>query len=223
MENFKKLLFRIWAILLAPFIWYFALVILGTIIPNGGETYPESEEMIPIWVITNGFHTQIVMPQKHDFYDWSTHVPDTLSQFQQHPHVIISWGDKDFYLSYVEPKPMIPTVLNALFIHSDSYLNVNFVGNNIENWKVEKSQIFLPKENYLALVEFVRETFVMNENKHFILKSGGFTYHDFLFEAEPPYHLLYTCNVWTTRALQKADVKVSLWTPFSTGTMFYLP
>jgi Protein of unknown function (DUF2459) len=37
------------------------------------------------------------------------------------------------------------------------------------------------------------------------------------------HHAFYTCNVWTGRALATAGVKVSAWTPFTSGVLYHLP
>lgn len=60
------------------------------------DTKPEVE----IFILTNGVHTDIVMPTKNDQIDWSKQVPfkNTKSADSTYKYIAMGWGDKGFYL-----------------------------------------------------------------------------------------------------------------------------
>jgi hypothetical protein len=52
---------------------------------------------IPVYIYTNGVHTDIVMPVKNDVQDWSTKIPfsNTKSKSTDYNYVGVGWEIKD--------------------------------------------------------------------------------------------------------------------------------
>ena len=67
-------------------------------IPVSAEKTNEPKD-VDIYILTNGVHTDIVVPIKNDVYDWSTLLPfeNTISKRTDFNYVSIGWGDKGFY------------------------------------------------------------------------------------------------------------------------------
>ena len=61
------------------------------------EEVSQGEETI--WLLSNGAHTDIVMPVKNAFFDWQTIVSeqDTRSKGQSR-YIALGWGCRKFYL-----------------------------------------------------------------------------------------------------------------------------
>ena len=63
------------------------------------EKKTNDSKNIPIYIYTNGVHTDIVMPVKNDIKDWSKKISlkNLKSQKTDYKYVGIGWGDKGFY------------------------------------------------------------------------------------------------------------------------------
>jgi len=61
---------------------------------------PDSPKQIAIYILTNGVHTDIVMPVKTRLIDWSELVKHqhTKAANKTYKYVAMGWGDKGFYL-----------------------------------------------------------------------------------------------------------------------------
>ena len=84
---------------------------------------------IPFFIRSNGVHTDLVVPIKSSFIDWSQQLP--ISNTQAHDttyhYVGIGWGDKGFYLgtpTWAELKPS--TALRAGFWMSTSLMHTTY-------------------------------------------------------------------------------------------------
>lgn len=55
---------------------------------------------IDAYILTNGVHTDLVVPVKTPEIDWSQQIPfeNTLSKRTDFKYLAIGWGDKGFYL-----------------------------------------------------------------------------------------------------------------------------
>jgi hypothetical protein len=75
-------------------------VVLGLLIPYIPVSAKDDgqKKEIPIYIYTNGVHTDIVMPVKNDLQDWSLKIPfaDTKSKKTDYSYIGIGWGDKGF-------------------------------------------------------------------------------------------------------------------------------
>ena len=175
---------------------------------------------IPIYIYTNGVHTDIVMPIKTDQIDWSTKIlfDNTTSKSSDFNYVGIGWGDKGFYLdtpTWAELK--VSTAFYAAFWLGDSAMHTTFYKTMNEGADCKK--MLLTKNQYAALIEFVDSKFDKDSSGQNILISTDAVYSkdDAFYEAKGSYSFLYTCNTWTNNALKAAGQKAALWTPTDFG------
>jgi uncharacterized protein (TIGR02117 family) len=77
-------------------------VVLGYLLPFIEVSAKDDgqKKEIPVYIYTNGVHTDIVMPVKNDLQDWSAKLPfnNVRSKKTDYNYVGIGWGDKGFYL-----------------------------------------------------------------------------------------------------------------------------
>jgi len=61
---------------------------------------PDAPNEMAIYIITNGVHTDIVMPVKTTFIDWSEMVKyqHASAANDTYTYIAMGWGDKGFYL-----------------------------------------------------------------------------------------------------------------------------
>lgn len=179
---------------------------------------------IPIYIYTNGVHTDIVMPVKNDLQDWSTKIPfaNTKSKKTDYQYVGIGWGDKGFYLdtpTWADLK--FSTAFNAAFWLSDSAMHCSYyskmtVADDCKMMMISKSQ-------YRELVKFVDEKFDKDANGNYILIPTDAVYsdNDAFYDAKGKYSFLNTCNTWANDALKSAGQKAALWTPSDYGIFLH--
>lgn len=103
---FKKmmmfLLFVLTGILGFAALYFAADFILSRIPANSNET--NSKKEITAYILSNGVHTDIVLPVKNEFEDWTKVFPieNTKGKSMNNTYISIGWGDKGFYLNTPE-------------------------------------------------------------------------------------------------------------------------
>ena len=178
------------------------------------------QKNIPIYIYTNGVHTDLVMPIKNEQIDWSQKIPfnDTMSKATNYQYVGIGWGDKGFYLdtpTWAELK--FSTAFEAAFWLGDSAMHTTFYYKMTEAEDCKK--IMISRSQYADLIKFVDSQFDKNPSGQNILIATTAVYSkdDSFYEAQGSYSFLYTCNTWTNDALKVAGQKAALWTPTDLG------
>ncbi len=175
---------------------------------------------IPVYIYTNGVHTDIVMPVKNDLQDWSAKIPfsNTVSKRTDYNYIGIGWGDKGFYLdtpTWADLK--FSTAFKAAFWLSESAMHCTYY----EKMKVANDckMIMISRNQYKDLVEFVENKFDRDAKGNFILIPTNAVYsdNDAFYDAKGTYSFLYTCNTWANDALKAAGQKAAFWTPSDVG------
>ena len=175
---------------------------------------------IDIYILTNGVHTDLVVPVKSEEIDWSKEIlfENTLSKKTDFKYLSIGWGDKGFYLdtpTWAELKPS--TAVKAAFWMSESAMHCTFYEKMTEGEDCKK--ITLTREQYRDLIFFIREKFDRGENGKPILIKTDAVYgkNDAFYDAKGSYSFLDTCNTWANNGLKAAGQKAALWTPSDRG------
>lgn len=200
---------------------YFLLAFILSVIPVNKRV--KSKEEVEIYILTNGVHTDIILPVRNEWKDWSDFVPfqhtwgnDTTAGF-----VAFGWGDKNFYLNTPEWSDLkFSTAFNAGFGLSEAALHVTFY-HRLQQSKSCK-MLSISADNYRKLVNYITESFEKDESGKVMHIDTEVVYgnNDAFYEAKGRYHIFYTCNTWTNDALKACSQKACLWTPFDKG-IFY--
>lgn len=178
------------------------------------------EKVIPIYIYTNGVHTDIVMPVKNDLQDWSRKIPfdNIKSKKTDYNYIGVGWGDKGFYLdtpTWADLK--FSTAVKAAFWMSESAMHCTYYRAMKEG--DDCKMIMISRNQYKDLVKFVEDKFDRDQNGNFILIPTSAVYddNDAFYDAKGTYSFLYTCNTWSNDALKAAGQKAALWTPTDFG------
>lgn len=179
---------------------------------------------IPIYIYTNGVHTDIVMPVKNDLHDWSTKIPftNTRSKETDYRFVGIGWGDKGFYLdtpTWADLK--FSTAFKAAFWLSESAMHCSYYKTMKEG--DDCKMIMISRNQYKDLVKFVDEKFDKDAGGNYILVPTDAVYgnNDAFYDAKGKYSFLDTCNTWANNALKAAGQKAAWWTPSDYGIFLH--
>lgn len=176
---------------------------------------------IPIFIETNGVHTDFVIPVRSKFIDWSKLFPS--SDFEHisgnREYVAIGWGDKGFFIgtpTWADLK--FSTAFKAAFALSTTAMHVTYKrGFPKETEKCKR--IIISEAQYAQLIGYMLSSFQVKD-KHFIhIDHAGYTGMDCFYEANGTYSLVKTCNVWTGMGMQSIGLKTGIWTPLSNGVM----
>ena len=198
---------------------YFVVAFVLSSVPVNADFKECEKDSVEIHILTNGVHTDLVLPYRNQYMDWSEWVnpSQTKSGDSSAVNVAFGWGDKGFYLetkTWDELK--LSTACKAIFYLGSSAMHVSFYQKLRETESCRK--ICVSKENYLKLVQYISQRFEtdsMGLPRQIV--GASFTNHDAFYEAKGKYSLFYTCNTWANEGLKSAGLKACYWTAFKGG------
>ncbi|AIZ63516.1 urease-associated protein [Hymenobacter sp. DG25B] len=192
-----------------------------SMVPVGQQSQP-SEGAIEAYILSNGVHTDIVVPVRTAQIDWSELLPyaDTPAADTTMNYLGFGWGDKGFYLDTPTWSQLkVSTAFKAMFWLGTSAMHTTYYHQPTENDKCVK--IYLTPEEYSRLITFIKDSFAYDAAgrvQH--IEGHNYGLNDTFYDARRTYNLFYTCNTWANDALKASGQKASLWTPADTG-IFY--
>ena len=175
---------------------------------------------LSVYLMTNGVHTDIVVPAKNHIMDWTKEIKysDTRSRDSTQQYLAMGWGDKGFYLetpTWADLKASVAfkaaTGLSTTAIHATYHDRIR-VGDSCRKINISESQ-------YRKLVRYITSSFQQDSSGHFINIKTNANYGetDAFYEAHGSYSMFHTCNTWVNNGLKHTGLKHCLWTPFDTG------
>lgn len=179
-----------------------------------------AKDEVEIYILTNGVHTDIVVPTSNDQFNWTddiSHISE-LTNPEDYKYLAIGWGDKGFYLNtptWAELK--FSTAFNAAFGLSTSAIHATYYSQMKESETCKK--ISISKEQYERLISFISKSLQRDGNGKAlkIETSANKSEADAFYEANGTYSLFHTCNTWANNGLKYSGQKACLWTAFQNG------
>lgn len=200
---------------------YALLILITSNIPINNTPTKEIKE-VPIYILSNGVHADIVMPLKSEIKDWSTEISylDTKAKDSTKQLIAMGWGDKGFYLdtpTWADLK--FSTALKATTGTSTAAMHITFYKDLVEDENCKK--ILISTANYKKLINYIEDSFLLDKNNK-IQKIGNHSYgqNDVFYEAKGSYNLFYTCNTWANQALKASNQKAALFTVLDKGLLW---
>lgn len=220
-KTFKILLKTILGFL--AFLVLYTIVIFFTSIISVNENNLDANRTIPVYILSNGVHTDIVLPLKNEIKDWSTQISylDTKAKDSTRQNLAFGWGDKGFYLdtpTWADLKTS--TAVKAITGLSSSAMHITFYGDLKENENCKK--FFISENQYQSMIHYIENSFALdNSNKMQRIGTHSYGKHDIFYEAKGSYNLFYTCNTWANQALKAGKQKAALWTVLDKGIFYH--
>lgn len=218
MKNAFKILLKLVLFLLGLILLYAIIAYLISIITieKEADTKPEVE----IFILTNGVHTDIVMPTKSEQIDWSKQIQfkNTQAADSTYKYIAMGWGDKGFYLETPEWSDLKASVafkaasgLSTTAIHATYYKKMK-LGNDCKS-------MLISKEQYQRLITYITDSFQKDASGNFIPIKTDANYGktDAFYEANGSYSIFKTCNSWANTGLKACGQKCCLWTATDSG------
>ncbi len=186
------------------------------------KAQPNAAPDVPVFLHTNGVHTDIVVPIRTRQLDWSRQLPfanipsgDTTMRY-----IAFGWGDKGFYLD-------TPTWADLKF--STAFVAAFWLGSAAMHTTYLHTvppgpatvPLYLSQAEYARLIAYIRDSFrydAAGRVQH--IRGHSYGRDDAFYEARRVYSFAYTCNTWTNNALKAGGQKACLWTPADSG-IFY--
>ncbi|MFS8120318.1 MAG: TIGR02117 family protein [Microcoleus sp.] len=201
-----------------------AFLIIGFLTPTKWGHYSQTDCTVSIQIYNGGIHTEIIVPVKNKYFDWNQYLPLTKigrEAASDYKYLSFGWGDRAFMLETPTSGSINPiTGLKALIFPNPSTLQVE--GYQIFFPNPETKCVKISGENYLRMVNFIKNTFQLDAGGNKIKISYGYDKNDSFYEAKDSYWIFRTCNDWTAKALRKAEVNTPLWSTLSSSIMFQL-
>lgn len=170
---------------------------------------------VTAYILSNGVHTDIVVPVRTAERDWSRSVPfanttgkDTTAQW-----IAFGWGDKGFYLETPTWGDLtFPVAFKAMFALGNSAMHVTYHHALKEDSLCKR--IHLSGAQYQRLITYIERSFALDEqgNTQAIVTKAVYGSNDAFYEGVGRYHLFHTCNSWANGALKACGQKACLWT-----------
>ncbi|MDR1837222.1 MAG: TIGR02117 family protein [Treponema sp.] len=198
-------------------LYFLCAEIFSNVIVNKDQNQPKE---MAVYISTNGFHTDIVMPVKTEMIDWSERIrfSHTKSGDSVQSFVAVGWGNEDFFInipSWSELKLSI--AVRAVLGIGPSAIHATFLKSVREDESCRK--IELSNSQYVDLVNCIESYFKKDSLEDFINIPTPNTYgsSDAFYEAKGRLTPFFTCNTWVNSALKRSGLRSCLWTPFQSG------
>lgn len=187
--------------------------------------HDSNDKSITAYILSNGVHTDIVLPVQHSSVNWGSFVraDNTKHKDTTMSYVAFGWGDKGFYLETPTWNDLsCKTAFKAAFGLSSSAMHVTYYKSICENDHCKA--ISISEQQYIKLTNYIKESFLTGTDNAATLIETTAVYgnNDAFYEAKGSYSLFKTCNTWTNNALKQAGCKACLWTPFESGIFYQL-
>lgn len=178
---------------------------------------------ITFYLKTNGVHTDIIVPVRTAFKDWSKDLSyyHTRSGDSTLSYIAFGWGDRAFYLETPTWNDLkASTAFNAAFGLSSTAMHTTFYGSLQEDEHCVRRT--MGNDQYKRLISFIETSFSLDPTgKPIVIPTEArYGQHDAFYEATGTYSLFHTCNTWTNNALKVSGQQACWWTPFDKG-IFY--
>ncbi|MEM7187408.1 MAG: TIGR02117 family protein [Bacteroidota bacterium] len=184
------------------------------------EGEPDTPKEISIYILTNGTHTDIVLPVSTDQIDWSQQIKyeHTVSTDTTYSYIGIGWGDRTFYMNTPEWSDLkVSVALKAALGLSPSAMHTTYHKELKTGPHCKEIQI--SKEQYGRLIEYITDRFEQDAKGNFIpiATTANYGNNDAFYEANGSLSIYNTCNTWVNGALKEAGQRACVWTLFDTG------
>jgi uncharacterized protein (TIGR02117 family) len=209
---------------LAAFISLLAALLIGYLLPTKWHYSAASDCTYPIYISNvNQLHAELIVPVTTADFDWQSHLNLTQlgSKANRYRYLSFGWGDRQFFMNGSFD---LTSIFDALFLPGPSTIHVwGHVDEPSQlSAQFEVKQVWLSRTEYLKLIQFVNAGFRRTSQGSVQYIRPGLYPDSGFYEAVGSYSILQTCNAWTAKALQQADVNTPTWSALAPSVMYHL-
>ena len=195
---------------------YLLAALLGSLVPvNRGWREPAQGQTI--YLVSNGVHTDLILPAAAQALDWRTLLPrtDVARPDLRARWIAFGMGERRVYLETPRWRDIRPVTLWAALAGGERIMHVEWVADPA--WHARA--IRLRPEEYRRLWAAIRSSFRLDEEPNMFIRINhpGYGFDDAFYRGVGRASAVNTCNVWAADMLRVAGVRTSLWSPFAQG------
>jgi len=166
---------------------------------------PKAEPGVSIHIVSNGWHTGIVVARAALP---AGAVPEA-ADFPDAPYLEFGWGDAEYYPA---PRPTLGMALRAALVPSPAVVHlVGLPGHPRDVFPTaEVVELRLAPAGFRKLVDYLDDTFARGGAERAQASAPGLYRFSLFYPAKGEFHLFNTCNTWTARALEAAGLPVQV-------------
>jgi uncharacterized protein (TIGR02117 family) len=178
-----------------------------------------------IFVCSNGWHTDFVLPVRNPVVDWSRRfpAPDFGGPVTGFDHIGLGWGNLDFYRATPRWEDFkLGTALQALTGRGPSALHVQY---RPAPGPLERcGRLAISDAQYRALADYIDGSLLNSAaGEAAVLAAPGYGATDAFYLALGRFGPFKSCNVWVDQGLKAAGLPSGSWTPFAFLVLSHLP
>ena len=165
--------------------------------PEVAATAEATEAPVEAYVVSNGVHTDLVLPMQAAGVDWRPIFPPAHARHLagEPEFIAIGWGDLEFYLNTPQWRDLTASrALGAVLGRHPSALHVSWLRRD-ELPRSRRWKLPLSAAQYQRLARHVKNT--LPEGIARPTAGAHYGDNDAFYAATGHYHLLRTCNEWT--------------------------
>ena len=186
------------------------------------EEKPAEPPAVQAWVLSNGIHTDLVLPMRGHGIDWSLlfKPQDARRAPLDARYIAIGWGDRAIYLHTPRWSDLtVQRTVSAALGRNGALLHVTHL-RDADLAFGAAHRLPLSQRQYEQLTAYVLATLPNGQAR--AVPGAHYAGNDAFYEAHGSAHIFRTCNNWTGEGLRAAGVTVSRWTPFDFTVTAYL-
>lgn len=213
-----KWLGRILLGIVASVALYFSAALIGGAIVLNSQRTPLAEG-IPVYLVSNGVHVDVVLPVTADCPCDRGHAPplsvlrqtfDARAVRSQWHWLAVGWGDRQFMLGVPTWADLTPGVaFKAVSGLDGSVIRLSSVSGEPAP-APDVVRVLVSAREYRALLDYVLDS--AGTPREVAARIAG--PEDRFYVSGDHYSLFNTCNEWVSRGLAKAGIRTPLWSPF---------
>ena len=177
--------------------------------------YAARTNKIPVWLVSNGFHSSIAVPLRASALPLRKMTGDARAEF-----LVIGWGDANFYRA----TRVTPSMASkATFCPNPSALHVfpargsiatRFAHSDVVRFEVSPA-------GFARLCAFIDHAFQRTPDGRPLLLGPGHLPGTRFYAGRERFYFPKVCNIWTAKALRSAGVPIFLPTAITAGDLVW--
>jgi uncharacterized protein (TIGR02117 family) len=214
---------RIGALAFAALVLAAGLAILAGALPYRAGTPAAEGAPVAIYVVTNGFHTDIVVPTLSEAKDWRPllQASPITRQSLDAPWLAFGWGSQAAYTELGTLADLSVGLALKAVAFDRSVVHVQPVVAILAG--EEARRFTVTQAGYQRLVAHIERSLQPGaDGAPVVLPDVTHGTGDAFLRGRDRFWLLRSCNVWVGEALRKAGLPVGLWTPLARSLMWSL-
>ena len=214
----KKTIKRIGVFTATPFLivlLYLFAALIGGLIPSNFKPFDKTSRLLedPVYLTANAMHADIAIPinslsfQQFSFLREAGFPLDNPNL----QYLVVGWGAREFYTSTADYSDIGFGTAWRAAIGDMSVMHIAPAGDLSQSDNVVP--IKMSEEGFANMLSFMIGTFKKSSGEPVLLPNATFGYGDLFYEAKGVFNILNPCNVWVSKALNKAGISSGIWTP----------